>query len=53
MTIVHKPDGATVIVGPVQDQAVLHGLLAKIRDLSLILVALNRLDADAPDEIAL
>ena len=31
--------GQTVIAGPVTDQAALHGLLAKIRDLGLELLA--------------
>lgn len=40
-------DGAeTVIAGPVTDQAALHGLLAKIRDLGLLLISVRLLDAD-------
>ena len=35
--------GQTVIAGPVADQAALHGLLAKVRDLGLTLVAVQRL----------
>ena len=35
-----RPD-ETVIVGPVADQAALHGLLAKIRDLGLVLLAIR------------
>ena len=31
--------GETLIAGPVQDQAALHGILAKIRDLDLHLLA--------------
>jgi hypothetical protein len=38
--------GQTVIAGPVTDQAALHGLLAKIRDLGLPLVSVRRLDPD-------
>jgi hypothetical protein len=33
--------GSTVIVGPVVDQAALHGVLAKIRDLGLPLLSLR------------
>jgi hypothetical protein len=36
----------TVICGPVADQAALHGLLTKVRDLGLCLVSARRLDAD-------
>jgi len=36
-------DGVTVLTGEVADQSVLHGLLAKIRDLNLTLVSLEPL----------
>jgi hypothetical protein len=36
--------GQTTISGPVADQAALHGLLAKIRDLGLELLSVRRLD---------
>jgi hypothetical protein len=36
--------GQTTISGPVTDQAALHGLLAKIRDLGLPLLEVRRLD---------
>jgi hypothetical protein len=36
----------TTIAGPVPDQAALHGLLAKIRDLGLPLRAVRRTDRD-------
>jgi hypothetical protein len=35
--------GRTTITGPVTDQAALHGLLAKIRDLGLPLVSVQRI----------
>ena len=38
--------GQTTIVGPVADQAALHGLLAKVRDLGLELLAVRRTDPD-------
>lgn len=40
LTVVHEPSGTTLTV-PVRDQAELHGLLIKIRDLNLTLVAVN------------
>lgn len=41
MTISYR-DGDTIISGPVADQAALHGLLAKIRDLGLLLIDVRR-----------
>jgi hypothetical protein len=38
--------GETTIAGAVADQAALHGLLAKIRDLGLPLLEVRRLDPD-------
>lgn len=38
--------GATELVGEVVDQAQLHGLLTRIRDLGLELESVNVLDAD-------
>ena len=36
----------TVICGPVADQAALHGLLTKVRDLGLYLISVRHLDPD-------
>ena len=41
MTLVAR-DGQTTIAGPVADQAALHGLLAKVRDLGLELLEVRR-----------
>jgi hypothetical protein len=38
--------GDTAIAGPIADQAALHGLLAKIRDLGLELLEVHRTDPD-------
>jgi len=48
MTLTTAGDGATVLSGPVADQAALHGVLARIRDLGLPLIAVTRLDTDPP-----
>jgi hypothetical protein len=39
-----EPDGHTVLTGSVADQAALHGLLEKVRDLGLPLISVRRLD---------
>jgi hypothetical protein len=39
MTITNIGNGEAVLAGPVRDQAALHGLLIKIRDLGLPLIA--------------
>jgi hypothetical protein len=37
-------NGETVLTGPVADQAALHGLLKKVRDLGLPLLSVNRVE---------
>jgi hypothetical protein len=39
-------DGTTVLRGPVPDQAALHGLLHKLRDIGLPLISVAQVDAD-------
>ena len=41
MTITLTEDGDTVLTGPVVDQAALHGILKKVRDLGLTLISVN------------
>ena len=43
----------TVIFGLLTDQPALHGLLAKVRDLGLILIAVRRLDPRSGEEAGL
>ena len=43
LTVEHAQDGATILTVPVRDQAELHGLLIKIRDLNLTLIAIIHL----------
>lgn len=42
LALTHDGDGTTVIQGHVADQAALHGLLTKVRDLGLPLVSVTR-----------
>jgi hypothetical protein len=41
LPVTRDGDGTTVIGGPVSDQAALHGLLQKTRDLGLPLISVN------------
>ena len=41
LTLTHESDGATSIAGVVADQAQLHGLLAKVRDLGVTLLSVQ------------
>ena len=41
LVIQRQDDGTTVLVGPVVDQAALHGVLARIRDLNLLLLTVD------------
>ncbi|MBV9596047.1 MAG: hypothetical protein JOZ87_04245 [Chloroflexi bacterium] len=42
LTLTQESDGSTLLSGPVMDQAALHGLLGKVRDLGLPLIAVQR-----------
>ncbi len=42
LTITQEKDSNTLLTGPVVDQAALHGLLKKVRDLGLPLVSINQ-----------
>jgi len=43
---VEPEQGCTLITGPIADQPALHGLLAKIRDLNLTLVSVQRINSE-------
>ncbi len=42
MTITLQANGETLLTGPVVDQAALHGLLKKVRDLGMPLISASR-----------
>jgi hypothetical protein len=43
----HEPEGETVLSGML-DQAAMHGVFMKIRDLGLTLISVNRVEAAGP-----
>jgi hypothetical protein len=44
--------GEVVLSGPIADQAALYGVLAKVRDLGLPLLAVSRVEANHDDPTA-
>jgi hypothetical protein len=48
LSLTNESDGTTIIRGPVADQAALHGLLQKVRDLGLPLVSITQPEPDQP-----
>jgi hypothetical protein len=46
LSFTHDGDGTTILCGPVVDQAALHGVLRKVRDLALPLVSVIRVDRE-------
>jgi hypothetical protein len=49
LIVSHGSDGSTVISGPIADQAALHGVLQRVRDLGLPLVSVTRIEHDQPE----
>lgn len=51
LAITYDADDATVLRGPLVDEAALHGVLIKVRDLALPLLAVQRVEAlgDEPE----
>ena len=50
LTISNLENGEAVLSGPIVDQAALHGILIKVRDLGLPLLAVNRVPAGGPND---
>jgi uncharacterized protein YbjT (DUF2867 family) len=46
LTVARESDGTTTLTGPLADQAALHGLLNRIRDLNVPIVSVRRMDRD-------
>jgi hypothetical protein len=49
LTISLTGNGETLLTGVVVDQAALHGLLKKMRDLGMPLISVNRVKSDQTD----
>jgi len=49
LTISYEDEGITVLRGPLVDQAALHGVLIKVRDLALPLLSVNRVPVSEAD----
>jgi hypothetical protein len=46
LDVINNDDGSTTLVGPIVDQPALHGILSKVRDLSLTLISLARVEPE-------
>ena len=44
LSVSHEPGGVTLLSGLISDQAALHGILERVRDLALPLVSVTRTD---------
>jgi len=51
LTITLEEDGITLLTGPVVDQAAIHGLLKKVRDLGMPLLSVNRVEPGRSDAL--
>src|SRR3712207_6297906 len=49
LQITNEPNGEALLSGYIADQATLHGVLAKVRDLNLQLISVTGVDSDQPD----
>jgi len=49
LTITREDNGETLLTGPVVDQAALHGLLKKVRDLGMPLISVMGVEPDQTD----
>jgi hypothetical protein len=52
LAITLQDNGETLLTGPVVDQAALHGLLRKVRDLGMVLLSVMCMQSDQADAIA-
>ena len=51
MTLERMTDGTTTLIGPVVDQAALHGLLLKLHNMGLALITCDRISSQNVESI--
>ena len=51
MAVTAQESGVTLLCGPVRDQAALYGLLVKIRDMGMLLLSVDRIDAYSAETV--
>lgn len=49
LTFTHESDGTTRLFGPLSDQAALHSILLKIRDMNLTLISVTQIESSLED----
>ncbi len=50
LSLCNEANGEATLRGPIADQAALHGVLVKLRDLHLPVLAVNRVDLEGEPE---
>ena len=50
LSLTPQADGTTLLISPPIDQAALHGLLKKVRDLGLPLISINPIESEGDAE---
>ena len=50
LTMTLLPEGETLLCGPLLDQAALHGILSRIRDMGVPLIYVRRVEPPAREE---
>ncbi len=53
VSITLEDNGNTLLTGRVVDQAALHGLIKKVRDLGMPLLSVNRIEPGKPEQVNL
>ena len=47
LTFTHESDGTTTLTGPLADQAALHGVLTRMRDLNVPIISVRRVGPES------